>query len=365
MRNRSTHSLRRGRRAPRLFLGVAAQSPWPLCLWPLCLWALPAGCGGGATSSGTRDVSGSERAAQARALGAAAEAHFRGGDFAAALDEYTRLGDLLAQARRPARERTTNAYNVARALEGLGRDDAVEHYAALDLAHLGKAVRRDVERRLVALRAERVEADPGATVAAGEGPSSATPAGTSLGAPPVALTAYLVCERREGVGFAPVVDCQGAQLSAGDHVRVGFEVTAPAHVYVLNHNDLGQVQMMFPAPGQENRVLGGQRYFLPADDWLELDAQGGTTEQLRIVAAAQPVPALEALRRFAGEPGWSPEVAARADAFAERVAQRGFTRPGTPVRLAAEHGVGTPTLTLPMLQSGPDVAAVELRVEHH
>lgn len=262
-------------------------------------------------------------------------AYYRDGEFTKAAHEFE---TALAIAPRSAKL----AYNLGRTLERLERygDAALAYERYLQLA--SGAEDAESVRKLVEVLRERA-------------PSS----------PELRLTAYLVCRRKSAEEtYADVPDCHGAELTHGDQVKFGFEVDTRSHVYVYSHNDKGQVQVLFPGPGVANVALPGARHFLPAgDEWLELDAQGGTVEQVRVIAATRPVPELEALRSAAAGAGHPPDprITERAEAYAASVSGRGFSRPKAPVRIGVGRGMA---LTLPVVQTGPRTAAVELRVVH-
>ncbi len=186
----------------------------------------------------------------------------------------------------------------------------------------------------------------------------------------ITLTAYLICQKQVGGKFVDVPECTETSLRENDRVKIGFRVDKPARLYVLNYNDTGLFQTIFPDRGIANEIEPGRDYILPPDDWLELDDQVGVVEHLQIVASLEKLQQLEDLRGayFEPKPG---DKAAQATAkkasvktrgLLEPVLTRGFKQKGkAPVMLEAG---GAKVQTVPMVASRPGVNVIEFKLSH-
>lgn len=179
------------------------------------------------------------------------------------------------------------------------------------------------------------------------------------------LTAYLMCQKRAGPSlYEDLPDCQAAGLRPGDRMKIGFEVSQKARVYVFNHNATGQFQTLFPESGIDNEVEAGTRRFLPpGDKWFVADDVRGTVEHLHVIAAHEKMPGLEALLGLEVAPRDRVGTTAATKRLRSAVRTRGFNKPSSrPVVLQTASG---PVATLPIVASTPGVSAVELRVTRH
>lgn len=206
------------------------------------------------------------------------------------------------------------------------------------------------------------------------------------GAPKVELTAYLLCQRKAGSGWEDVPNCDGAELREGDRVRFGYKTAAPARIYILAHNSTGQFQMLFPDPGIDNESTPNADTFVPGDDWFVLDDVGGVTEVVQIVASAEKLPELEALRGKDfppqsapvagggnGNANKGPQVKTKPKAAPEAYKTRGLLEPiimrgfkaqskgKAPVRSSVGQAE---VATVPAVNTLPGASAVEFRVIH-
>ena len=113
----------------------------------------------------------------------------------------------------------------------------------------------------------------------------------------VVLNASLQCQFKDSTGrYQPYPDCNGATLTEGDRFRVILSSKKDAYVYLFHSNDKGERAMLFPDPGINNHLRGSVEYVIPAEDWYELDENGGVKEQVRVIASHSPIPALEEAR---------------------------------------------------------------------
>jgi hypothetical protein len=167
----------------------------------------------------------------------------------------------------------------------------------------------------------------------------------------VAVDAFLLCQRRKSDGtYEDVTACNRAELTQGDRV------------YLFGYNDSGQFQMLFPDPTIRNQVEPEHVVFLPSgEDWLELDDVGGVREYVHLVAAAQPVAELEALRGIDVPPNESQATQERTRGLLEPLITRGFTQRGGPITLEAG---GRRVSTVPVVVSELDVVGVEFEIIH-
>ena len=179
---------------------------------------------------------------------------------------------------------------------------------------------------------------------------------TPVGGGQVRVNAWLVCERRDAESrFTTVTDCNATPLTAGDRVRIGYQVDAPAYVYITSRNDRGQFQALLPSPGADARAAPGvPLYFPEGGAWMELDDVRGVTELVQVMASVRPVASLDALR---GQALQATDASVRAAALAvEPVLVRGW-------KLPAQAGGGVPGPSGAVAVSAGS-AAVELRVIH-
>lgn len=185
--------------------------------------------------------------------------------------------------------------------------------------------------------------------------------------PEVSLTTYLLCQRREQGRFVDVPACTKTPLAENDKVRFGFKVSEPAYIYVLNHNDTGLFQMLFPDKGVPNKVIAEKDYIFPPDSWLELDDQSGVIEHLQVIASVEPIPELEAQRGVYIEPGKGAskrpsKQAIKTRGVIEPLLTRGFKQKSKPVML--DVGDASPVSTIPMVSKRKGVVVNEFEIIH-
>jgi len=107
----------------------------------------------------------------------------------------------------------------------------------------------------------------------------------------------------------------GDVISAGDSLFLEASSPEPFHVYVFNQDDTGEMHVLFPVPGFEpaNPLAAGAVHRLPgsfrgeAQCWV-VTSGGGGGENVLIVAAREPMPAMQELlaRIPPVQPGESP-----------------------------------------------------------
>lgn len=84
-----------------------------------------------------------------------------------------------------------------------------------------------------------------------------------------------------------------AVFKVGEHVRIGFFASRDAHIYLLDVDTEGKVTQIFlSGVWRENRVRGGQSYFIPTErDKFDLPVEGPPgVETLIAVATVGPAP---------------------------------------------------------------------------
>jgi len=178
----------------------------------------------------------------------------------------------------------------------------------------------------------------------------------------VSLEGYLLCQRRQADGsYVDVPQCNRSTLTEGDRIKFGFKTSQDARVYLFLYNDTGQFQMIFPAPGIDNEAIGGEKYFLPPDSWLELDDVSGVTEYIHLVAAAHKVAELEKLRGADVPPNQQREVQLATRGKLEGFMRRGVKQPTKTITLQA--GAQNVT-TAPVNVEDLDVVGVEFEIRH-
>ena len=110
------------------------------------------------------------------------------------------------------------------------------------------------------------------------------------------INASLQCEFQSSEGYMPYPDCNGASLKEGDRFRVILSAPNGAYVYLFLSNSHGDRVMLFPDPGSDNRMRAGSEYVIPGNDWYTLDENGGTTENIKVIASKTRIPVLEKSR---------------------------------------------------------------------
>ncbi|MEE2645461.1 MAG: DUF4384 domain-containing protein [Myxococcota bacterium] len=158
----------------------------------------------------------------------------------------------------------------------------------------------------------------------------------------IRVRAWLICQRMTASGYQAIDDCNEATLKTNDRVKIAFDSDKAAHFYIVNYNDLGQYQMLYPAPEQSNQLAAGQRLVLPpGDQWLEADENSGSTEHLQLIGAGSPISLLEGQRGLDLPPkpsGGLRSQARQVRAFTEPMVTRGFRLSGPTLKLPTSAG---------------------------
>ena len=118
----------------------------------------------------------------------------------------------------------------------------------------------------------------------------------------LAMTTSFQCQLRQKSGiYKPQRICNGEYFTEDDQVR--FEITPKqdGYLYVLVHNDSGQMQMVFPETRKDKYFLkAGQSYMLPSDPyfkgWWNVDNQKNVKERITIILTKDKDTHLEELR---------------------------------------------------------------------
>ncbi len=118
-------------------------------------------------------------------------------------------------------------------------------------------------------------------------------------APPLSLSSLFLGERQVGKRFEKMIIRDGSVLRSGDGLKIAFETSRRAFVYVLLLDSQGKASVLFPSDGIdiEPRVPGGTSVELPPDNqWFFLDNAPGT-ETLYVVATLKPLGDIKGLRK--------------------------------------------------------------------
>jgi hypothetical protein len=220
-----------------------------------------------------------------------------------------------------------------------------------------------------------IPATPAGTTVAGTDMHFMTDAGKPKVGGEVTLEAALICQRKVGAGkYEDVPDCNRAVMKEDDRFKIAFQTAGPARVYLMIYNDTGQFQMLFPDPGADNEVAAGQQNILPADSWFELDDTSGVMETIQVVASNYKIAEFEELRGtdIAGASKTPvgrkamPKVAMKTRAIVEPIMFRGVKTGKKPAALSkpASGGSSAALKAIPVVTSRPDVAAVEMWIDH-
>jgi len=184
---------------------------------------------------------------------------------------------------------------------------------------------------------------------------------------PISLDAMLICERRQPDGsFVEVERCNHATLTENDRFKVAFATDRDAYAYVFLYNEKGQFQMLFPAPGIPNKTTAATNYILPpGDDWFVLDAVGGVTEYVHVVAAPSKILELEKVRGADVPPDQQrdTQLAIRGAIESTKLQRRGFDMSGFEDKPITLSGGRTPSAP-PVSVEGEDVVGVEFEIVH-
>ena len=124
----------------------------------------------------------------------------------------------------------------------------------------------------------------------------------------------------------PYPDCNGASLKEGDRFRVILSAPRGAYVYLFLNNSHGDRVMLFPDPNSDNHMRPGVEYVIPGSDWFVLDENGGTTENIKVIAAKKPIPALEQARGI--------DLNTKALALIQKMSFRGVRKTVKPAKMS-------------------------------
>jgi hypothetical protein len=87
------------------------------------------------------------------------------------------------------------------------------------------------------------------------------------------------------------------QLHSGDNIKFYLQLLNECYVYLFYYSSQGQLDMLFPAPGDDAAEYVRRKIFIPAGDaWFRLDESVGK-EKFFLIAATRPLYDLEALYR--------------------------------------------------------------------
>ena len=167
------------------------------------------------------------------------------------------------------------------------------------------------------------------------------------------------CQKKRGAAYLDIA-CGDEPLTHGDRYRLRLTVSEPSFGYVIAYNSLGQFQVLYPFPDEDNALRPSAPLVFPPEDWLELDEHGGVSEHVIVVASRERQAQLELLRGVDIPPkgtGAVDERPATTRSYLGAVTSRGFNRNKKP---ATNSGASA----LEHVQQGPGLAAVELTLAH-
>ena len=140
------------------------------------------------------------------------------------------------------------------------------------------------------------------------------------------INASLQCEFQSSEGYMPYPDCNGASLKEGDRFRVILSAPRGAYVYLFLNNSHGDRVMLFPDQSSNNLMRPGVEYVIPGSDWYVLDENGGTTENIKVIASKKPIPALEQARGM--------DLNTKALALIQKMSFRGVRKTVKPAKMS-------------------------------
>jgi hypothetical protein len=96
-------------------------------------------------------------------------------------------------------------------------------------------------------------------------------------------------------GDAAPVPCDNRfAFKSGDAIKIHIKVNEPQYVYVLTQGPSGKKDLLYPQPGDDNRLEAGAECVIPKDGDFQFDDNAGT-EHIMIGLTSQPIPQDKAL----------------------------------------------------------------------
>ena len=94
--------------------------------------------------------------------------------------------------------------------------------------------------------------------------------------------------------------CNGEYFQEDDQVRFEIKPAQTGFLYVIVHNDAGQLQLVYPELSTDNRLESNQTYKIPSDPhfkgWWSIDDQKDVKERVTLILAKEKDSILENLR---------------------------------------------------------------------
>lgn len=94
--------------------------------------------------------------------------------------------------------------------------------------------------------------------------------------------------------------CNGEYFQEDDQVRFEIKSAQTGFLYVIVHNDSGQLQLVYPEPSTDNRLVANKSYKIPSDPyfkgWWSVDDQKDVKERITLILTKVPDSVLEHLR---------------------------------------------------------------------
>ena len=110
------------------------------------------------------------------------------------------------------------------------------------------------------------------------------------------------CQIKNDKGiYQPQRICNGEVFKEDDQVRFEIIPSQMSYLYVLVHNDSGQIQLVYPETNSDqNRLDGQQKYIIPSDPyfkgWWSIDDQKNVKERVTIILSKDRNQTLEGLK---------------------------------------------------------------------
>ena len=94
--------------------------------------------------------------------------------------------------------------------------------------------------------------------------------------------------------------CNGEYFQEDDQVRFEIKPAQTGFLYVIVHNDAGQLQLVYPEPSTDNRLESNKTYKIPSDPhfqgWWSIDDQKDVKERVTLILSKEKDIVLEDLR---------------------------------------------------------------------
>jgi hypothetical protein len=97
--------------------------------------------------------------------------------------------------------------------------------------------------------------------------------------------------------YLPHKHCERALLRPFDRYYVAVQPALDLYIYVvMSSSQGGQWQLLYPVPGEDNLIRGGQLVGIPEREWILFDEQFDITDRVSVIGSPEPISSLEVLR---------------------------------------------------------------------